>query len=164
MDQGIGFPDRVTLYDDGAYRWSYSIRAHGNNASMRFMLGICAAVFLPIAVIMLVMTWSYGALQAVLYAAGLTAAGILLPLLVWKLLPPDPAFRMTEEFIEAWPKGRGNNIHHYKGVQRVTLRPDIDRIGLRWRFGALHVYVPPEDYDFVKEFVLAHVPEDAERR
>ena len=156
------FPGRPTLYEDGAYRWTYDMKAHGNSTQFWFMVKVCAAVAAPIGLVMLVLIWQYGAAQAILSVLFLWAVTVLLPALIWRLAPPNPSYRMSETEIEAWPKGKNRNIHAFKGLKRMTLRPDIDRIHLKWALGGLHVYVPPEDYGLVKDFILSHVPAGVE--
>ena len=158
-----GFPKRLQQGDDGAYRWTYDMKAQGNRTPMRAMVFICAAVFVPIALIMLFMTWQYGELQALLFCLGMLAIGVGLPALIWVLLPPNPSFKMTEEYIESWPKGKGNNIHRYEGVRRVTMEPRVDRIRIKWAVTGLDVYVPRESYAFVRDYILERVPKDAEK-
>ena len=162
MEQAAMFPKRVTQGDDGAYRWTYDLKAHGNFAALRTMVGVCAAVAVPIALVMLVMTWGFGRAQAALTCLGLLALMVGLPALIWWLSPPDPSFRLAEAEIEAWPKGRNRNLHSLRDVKQVLLRPDIDRIPLRWAVTGLHIYVPPEDFDLVLEHILARVPEGTE--
>ncbi len=157
------FPRKVQQGDDGAYRWTYDTKAQGNSQPRKTMVFISAAVFVPIALIMLFMTWQYGELQALLFCLGLLAIGVGLPALIWVLLPPNPSFKMTEAYIESWPKGKGNNIHHYEGVRRVTMEPRVDRIRLKWAVTGLDVYVPREDYAFVRDYILERVPADAEK-
>lgn len=164
MELHSKFPDRVAQGSDGAYRWRYDMKEHGNDAPMRMMLGIGLAIGAPLALVLLVLTWGFDPLQAALIAAGVLALIVLLPLLIWRLAPPDAGYRMDENEIEAWPKGRNNNIHPFRGVTRVESNPRQDRIVLRWRVTRLEVYVPPEDYAFVLEFICAHVPEGAEMR
>ncbi len=162
MELDWSFPKHVTEESEGVYRWTYKLKENGNNAPLRTMVRICLAVSLPITLIMLVLTWQYDPPIALLSTACLFAGMVLLPALLWKLMPPDPSFRMDAEQIESWPKGKGNNIHSFKGVRRVVLRPDIDRIRLRWTVTGLDVYVPKDDYEFVTDFILAHIPERAE--
>ena len=162
MELDWNFPKHVTEESEGVYRWTYKLKENGNNAPLRTMVRICLAVSLPITLIMLALIWSYGALQAVLSVLGLLAGLVGLPVLIWILLPPNPSYKMTEKQIESWPKGKGVNIHPFDGVKRVTLRPDIDRILLHEALGGLHVYVPREDYDFVREYILARVPQGTE--
>lgn len=157
------FPDHVAQGSDGAYRWTYDTKAQRNSAPIKTMVFISAAVFVPVALIMLFMTWQYGALQALLFCLGLLAIGVGLPALIWALLPPNHSFKMTEEYIESWPKGKGNNIHRYEGVRRVTMEPRVDRIRIKWAVTGLDVYVPRESYAFVRDYILERVPKDAEK-
>lgn len=157
------FPDHVAQGSDGAYRWTYDTKAQRNSAPFKTMVFISAAVFVPVALIMLFMTWQYGALQALLVCLGMLAIGVGLPALIWALLPPNPSFKMTGEYIESWPKGKGNNIHRYEGVRRVTMEPRVDRIRLKWAVTGLDVYVPRESYAFVRDYILERVPGDAEK-
>ena len=150
------FTDRVTLGEDGAYRWRYDLKKNGNSAPMETMVKVCAAIGVPIALIMLAMTWQFDPLQAALIALGFLVLMVGLPALVWKLMPPDPMFKMDETQIQAWPKGKTSGIHRFEGVRDVAFEPDLDRITLRWRVDRLEVYVPSEDYDFVREFIRAH--------
>ena len=159
MEFGKQFPQRVARGEDGAYRWTYSFRAHHNYGGLWLMVGICAAIGVPVALIMLVMTWPYGHLQAALSALGLVAMVVVLPALIWRLSPPDPSFELTDRTIEAWPKGKGRNLHSLDGVRQVTVRPGEDRVILRFAVTGVHVYIPPEDFDFVREAILACVPE-----
>lgn len=161
MEHLSDFPTRVARGGDGAYRWRYDMKAHGNDAPMRMMLKIGLAIGAPVALVLLALTWGYDPLQAMLTSLGVLALIVLLPLLIWKLAPPDAGYRMDETQIEAWPKGRNNNIHPFKGVTNVESDRRQDRIVLRWRVTRLEVYVPPEDYDFVMEFIRVHVPEGA---
>ena len=163
MELDWDFPHRLQRGDDGAYRWTYAQRAQGNRTPIETMVKVCAAVFVPIAVVMLFMTWSYGAGQALLFTGGMLLMGVGLPTLIWLLAPPNLSFKMTGEYIKSWPKGRGNNIHRYEGVRRVTMEPRVDRIRLKWAVTGLDVYVPREDYAFVRDYILERVPKDAEK-
>ncbi len=152
------FPDRVTLYDDGAYRWTYDTRANHNSSQYETMVRICLVVSLPIAVIMLVMTWQYGAAQALLSVLGLLALTVGLPALIWKLSPVNPSFRMSATEIEAWPKGRSRHLHTFDTLRGVQMCSERDLIRLRWALGGMDVYVPAEDFRLVADFIAAHAP------
>ena len=164
MEQVTAFPSRVTLYDDGAYRWTYDTRAHHNSSQYETMVGICLAVFLPIAIIMLVMTWQYGAAQALLFTLGLLALGVGLPALIWKLSPVNPSYCMSETEIEAWPKGRSRHLHAFEGLRGVRMHSERDLIRLRWAAAGMDVYVPTEDFRLVADFIIAHAPAGVEIR
>ena len=67
QEQVLMFPTRVERGADGAYRWTYDLRANRNNEPFWFMVKICLAVSVPIAMIMLFLTWQYGPAQAILF-------------------------------------------------------------------------------------------------
>ena len=162
MAMEANLPKTVTVEDDGVCRWTYDLKAHGNDDLFRKMMKILVAIFAPVAVIMLVMGWRFDPLQAVLIALGMAAIGILLPALLWRVMAINPSYEMTAEYIESWPRGKGRNIHTYGGVRRIVLCEDRDLIRLRGRIGGLDMYVPPEDYEWVLAFVLKRVPENTE--
>ena len=163
MELDWNFPKKPARGSDGAYRWTYSLRENHNNGPLLMMVRICAAICVPVALVMLALTWGYNPLQAALSTAGFLAVSVGLPALIWVLMPPNPSYKMTEDYIESWPKGKGNNIHRFEGVRRVTMRSDIDCIRLKWRVTGLYVYVPREDFGFVRDFIVDHVPESAEK-
>ena len=51
------FPTRVERGEDGAYRWTYDLKENGNDEPFWFMIRVCLAVSLPIALIMAALTW-----------------------------------------------------------------------------------------------------------
>ena len=51
----------------------------------------------------------------------------------------------------------------FSAVRRVRLYPKCDVIDLREWFGMNQIYVNGEDYAFVRDFILSHVPEKAGR-
>ena len=164
MEQVASFPPRVTLYDDGAYRWTYDTQAHHNSSQYESMIHVCLAVFLPIGIIMLVMTWQYGAVQALLSVISVMALAVGLPALIWKLSPVNPSFRMSKTEIEAWPKGKSRHLHAFDTLRGVQMHSERDLIRLRWTFGGMDVYVPTEDYRLVADFIAAHAPAGVEIR
>ena len=153
------FPARVEQGEDGAYCWTYDLKANRNDEPFWFMVKVCLAVAGPIALIMAVLTWQYAGVEALLWSLGLLAMMVGLPALIWKLAPLNPSFRMTDEDIEAWPKGRNRNLYAFRSVRSVKIQPRTDAIKLRFTFGGMHVYVPREDYATVREYILARVPE-----
>ena len=153
--------NRVYRDADGAFYWTYAAKAHGNDAMFRGMVKVCAAVFIPIALVVLALTWQFDPLQSALICLGMLALGVGLPALIWRLAPLDPSYMLTEETIEAWPRGRGRNLHFLNDVRQVTLEPDIDCIRLKWVVTGLDIYVPPEDYEMVRDFILGHVAQNA---
>ena len=156
------FNDRMTLCKDGAYRWTYDMKAHHNYDPFRYMMKVVVAVSVPVALIMLVMIWPMDPKWAVLSALMFLALMVLLPAGLWLLMLPNPSFRLSETEIEAWPKGKGANIFALTSVRRVMLCPDRDLIKLRVPLGGVRVYVPQEDFELLSDFLTEHLMGRAE--
>lgn len=155
-------PKTLTLDAGGAYCWKYDMKANHNSDSFRFMMKVLLWIAVPIAVAMLAATWPYNHALSLLSVACFLVLMLALPALVWKLMPPNPGYRMDERTIEAWPKSKGQNRIALSSVRRVTLCPARDLIKLRVPLGSVRVYVPKDDYPFVQAFIAAYVPEKAE--
>ncbi len=68
-------------------------------------------------------------------------------------------YRMNDEIVQIQPSGRGSGIHFLEEVKRVELLPDVNEIRLISRWGKCPVLVRKEDYEFVKDHILANVPD-----
>ena len=67
MERVWQFPNRVIQGEDGAYRWTYSLKSARNDEPLWTMIKICLAVAVPIILIMTVMTWQYLSIKALLW-------------------------------------------------------------------------------------------------
>lgn len=102
-------------------------------------------------------------LYAFLGYAAFLLAGLAITGLV-RLLDGGPAvywYRMNNDFIQIKPSGRGSGINPFDEVKQVGLYPEVNEIRLISRWGKCPVLVRAEDYDLVKNHILAHIPEDA---
>ena len=52
----------------------------------------------------------------------------------------------------------------YKQVRAMTPRPQYDAINLRELTGANQIWIPREDYDFVREYIWTHLTDKARKR
>ena len=159
------FPERVTRGEDGVYRWEYLMNPRRNKHALIIM----GEVFLIM-----------GALSTVgLLIAGSPDPGRMsvwdMPLMVLArflgmflliagilyLVGDDPLpFSMDKEKIITY-RSKTAGPHTFARIRRVKLLPQYDAI--RLGLGVV-LYVPPEDYEDVKSFILAHLPPTADVR
>lgn len=52
----------------------------------------------------------------------------------------------------------------FESTRRVKILPEFDLFDLREWFGMNQIFVPREDYAFVKDFILEHIPQKARDR
>ena len=159
------FSERVTRGEDGVYRWKYRMNPRRNKHSLIIM----GEVFLIMAVLSTVALLIVGSpnpgkmsdwdmplmVDALFLGMFLLIAGILF------LVGDDPLpFSMDEEKIITF-RSKTAGPHTFARMRKVKLLPQYDAI--RLGLGVV-LYIPPEDYEDVKSFLLAHLPPDADVR
>ena len=159
------FPDRVTRGEDGVYRWKYRMNPRRNKHSLIIM----GEVFLIMAVLSTVALLIVGSpnpgkmsdwdmplmVDALFLGMFLLIAGILF------LVGDDPLpFAMDEEKIVTY-RSKTAGPHTFARMRKVKLLPQYDAI--RLGLGVV-LYVPGEDYEAVKAFILDRLPPDADVR
>ena len=155
------FPDRVTRSADGVYRWAYRMNPRRNKHALSIMvkvygsMGVLAAVGLLIVGSPNPMTMSRWDMPLMVLGLFLLTAGILY------LMGDDPIpFAMDEEKVTTF-RGKSAGPHTFSRVRRVRLLPQYDAIRLEL---GVTLYIPPEDYDMVKAFLLEHLPQNVNIR
>ena len=159
------FTARVVQGDDGVYRWVYRMNPRRN----KHPLSVVGKVFLAIGIVSAVVLRIVGAPNPLtmsdwdmpLMVLGLFLGIFLLVTVLLYLQGDDPLpFAMDEESITTY-RAKVAGPHTFRSMRRVRLMPQYDAI--RLGFG-LTIYVPPEDYDLVKTFLLEHLPPEADVR
>lgn len=181
FDKNVYRPE-VRLDEDGFYRWRCLLDKHHDRNMYRFLIrfwavfAICGLVmgFLMANVppemirqdpsrypeLLMRQRLIYAVLgYVVFFAGGLAITGLV------RLIEGGPStywYRMNDDFVQIKPSGRGSGINSFVEVKRVELYPDVNEIRLISRWGKGPVLVRAEDYELVKDHILAHVPENAE--
>ena len=219
------YPERVTLYEDGIYRWSYVMDMWKNRYMIRLVwkiivpiLGLpllfIAAMVLKRAIPMMqegvpretLMFYLKSDLLALCVVAGLMAAILLLTELIyagcalamhgkWRIsyqmdesavaLVRNPRTMSTLNTLGTVASIMGvlagkpgealrvsgtmaamndNGVSRFESTRRVKQVRKYDVLDLREWFGMNQIYVPAEDYDYVRDFMLARVSEKARLR
>lgn len=159
------FPDRVTRGEDGVYRWKYNMNPRRNKHALIIM----GEVFLIMAVLSTVGLLIVGSptpgrmgdWDLPLWVLGALLGTYLLIAGILYLVGDDPLpFSMDEEKIVTY-RSKTAGPHTFARMRHVKLLPQYDAI--RLGLGVV-LYIPPEDYEDVKAFLLAHLPADVHVR
>ena len=218
------YPSRVTLFDDGIYRWSYEMDMWHNRYLLRQIIRIlCLVLGIPtlfIAAMALrtalqhpglprdeLMFFARGDLLALAIVGGIWIGAVLLTLIIyaicaavmhgaWRLcfemsasavaliqsaetkkrndtmatiaavadiataLAGKPSASLHNATVGLHAANDGG-ITRFDSVRRARLHPDHDLIDLRELLSMNQIYVGPEDYPFVRDFILERVREKA---
>ena len=159
------FPLRVTKGEDGVYRWAYPMNPRTN----KHPLSIMGKVFFSLAALSaagLLIVGSPNPGKMSDWAMPLMVAGLMLGVFLLiaglmylggdDMLP----FAMDEEKIITY-RSKTAGPHTFAHMRRVRFLPQYD--GIRLALGVT-LYVPHEDYEAVKTFILDRLPEGAKVR
>ena len=199
-----GYPERITLFDDGVFRWHYDMDMWSNRYLLGLLMKVLGIICAAIAVMLVVMLGPASLTPGILFVLLLAIAGIfaLALLIYWicakvmhgvyrlyfamddsavALVRPDH----TQKMLDALPAiatlagiaaGRPGEALRtgvalsaagaagttfFSAVRRVRCHPECDVIDLREWFGMNQIYVNPEDYPFLRDFILEHVQDRA---
>jgi|GEM_PF-6494304 len=159
------FSDRVTKGEDGVYRWIYRMNPRRNKHPVSVIGKALLAMAIPSALALFIVgspmprvmpDW-----EMPLMAIGLFLGMFLLITGLLYLQGDDPlAFAMDGEKVMTY-RAKAAGPHVLGRVRRVRFMPQHDAI--RLAFGVT-LYVPKEDYGFVRAFLLEHLPRDVQVR
>ena len=201
------FPPRVTLFDDGVYRWSYDMDMWHNRFLLKLLLKavgiICAIPILILlllsgpervtptvaAVVLLSLAGVYALTLGIYALCALAMHGVYRlhfamdesaivlvqsaatkrrnsALAVVATVAGVAAGKPNEAFRVGTALGCANAVGttSFSIVTRIMPHPECDVIDMREWFGMNQIYVNAEDYAFVRDFILSHIPEKAQRR
>lgn len=199
------YPSRVTLYDDGVYRWSYDMDMWHNHYMLKLLMKVMGIILGAIFAIFVVLLGGSDA-KALMFVAVIMVGIVALALLIYAICAlvmhgtyhmcfemndgavaliqsaatrsrndtlavvatiagiaagkPGEAMRVSSTM--AMANSVGNTS--FSSVRRVRRHPECDVIALSELFGMNQIYVNPEDYALVCDYILERVPEKARNR
>ena len=204
----MNYPDRVTLCDDGVYRWSYDMDMWRNRFMLRHVLTILCAMCVLLFLTMLAafgprrVSPLFAALLFIIPMGALSALTLIIYVICALAMRGNYHLRFemdenkivlvrtaetekrnralaTVATVAGIAAGQRNKAYRvgatlraadsvgktaFPDITRIRLFPDDDVIDLWEWFGMNQIYVPREDYAFVRDFILARVSEKARNR
>ena len=158
--QGHEYPARVTLDEDGFYRWSVEMNKKQSNEQFKFMVKVCCIITFMILGIMALVSMNTRYFKDIMLSGlGLIVGMVLLPMGIWKLmerLPPSTSmrFEMNDEYLKhVGNSGKDSGWATFKSVRRIIVRRDTHMIWLKSTLTGVQVFVPKEDYSFVLHYI-----------
>ena len=147
------YPERVTLCEDGVYRWRYTLSREQAKTHYVDMIAIAVLITTVISLIMLVaIGWQvwWGVLLLYAFIVGLPA------LIGWLMLGFDTrSYEMDEEYIRHKHATKGGDAFApIKKMKGMRVQGNVFRI--MGTITEYTVYVPPEDVEFVKAYIREH--------
>lgn len=155
--------DRLTLCQDGQYRWSYDLKAHHNYDLFIHWLKFIVPVTTPLALVVLI-----GGRNAKPYGPVLFFGAFMLLLpaflaLYWRYAASRTSYRLSDTELETWPKETMvQSPYELKNLRSITCFPEKDMLLLRFTVARVRVYVCRDDYERVQDLLRERAPQGTE--
>ena len=157
------YPDRVQLQEDGVYRWNCRIDKKYEQRIYRITMiacGIIAVFVLALGIILSMMSGSIGEFGIV---AGCVAVFLVITVLVCWFLDrvssdPHEIYEMTEDYVQTG-SGRSKEYFILKKAKKMLVTEKY--IELKGDVRTMRVYVPQDDMEFVRGYLMNRVPLEA---
>ena len=156
------YPDRVTLGEDGVYRWRCAVSTEGRRRTAGIVLGVCGGVCLVI-LVMAALTDRKMLPATLLSCLGAMALVGLITWLADRLgSGARQPYEMSGEYVRFVGVGRSDARFRYPDVRRLTIREDQCRIDVKGLVVPAPFFVPREDFSLVMNYILRRLPETVE--
>ena len=159
------YPEKIKKEPNGSYSWFCSIDPDYYRKSIR--PGFIACIFIAVFLLLFgaVLAWQYHNWENFLIVAGCTGVFMLIALfffgLAFSASDPQETYVMSEIYIKSG-YGKSSVYLHYTKLKTVIFSRNY--IELRGKTSKMRVYIPAEDFYFVKDYIQRHLPGECDIR
>ena len=153
------YPLRVVRGEDGVVRWSGPIDKKHQRTAYKIILIACGGallLFLPLC--LFVNPEMLGTTALILL--GVMAIPVLVCFVFDRMLPEVQlqAFELGEDFIHWVGDGKTDFRYSLHSIRRVRVKTEEHMLVLYQPLGVMHVYIPAEDFPYVRDYILHRIP------
>ena len=152
-------PLKIKQQPNGVFTWSCPIEVEYHRNSMRPGLYACIGIAVFLLIFGGVLSCSYHDWKSFLVVAGRTAGFLLISFLIFGLAfsatDPHESYEMGEDFVKSG-YGRSSVYFDFKKVKTIVLGGKY--IELWGKTKHMRIYIPEEDFDFVRGYIQGRVP------
>ena len=156
---------KITRNSNGFYTWRCSMDVDYYREGMGAGIMACLGIAVFILVFGGIMTIKFNDWTNFLIVAGSDAVFLLITFVVFKFafLPKDPkeSYEMSDIFVKSG-YGKSSVYFDFDKAKVAIFTPKY--IELQGRIKKIRVYVPEEDYSFVKGYIMSRLTGDCEIR
>ena len=152
---------KITALPDGSYGWSCSIDADYHRQSTKNSIGFClvfAAVVLVVSGFIALLHQSLEAFWIpVLVIAVIAVLAFPLFFLQMGASSPQEQYLLTPEYVKSG-YGKSAVFSRFDRTDVLVLKEHF--IELKGKYGENRIYIPAEDMEFVKAYILERIPKN----
>ena len=147
--------------ENGTYHWAAAIDGEYDRKIIRIVFGAIGGLCVLFTVYALV-KYPDMFLTTLLSCLGVLAvvSAVALPLMRLSR-GRQQKYEMNEEYVRFVGYGRSDSYFHYKGIRRVRVNRARNLIHIRGIAVSAPFFVPPEGFEFVRNYILSRLPDSA---
>ena len=147
--------------ENGTYHWTAAIDGEYDRKIIRIVFGAIGWLCVLFTVYALV-KYPDMFLTTLLSCLGVLAvvSAVALPLMRLSR-GRQQKYEMNEEYVRFVGYGRSDSYFHYKGIRRVRVNRARNLIHIRGIAVSAPFFVPPEGFEFVRNYILSRLPDSA---
>ena len=147
--------------ENGTYHWTAAIDGEYDRKIIRIVFGAIGGLCVLFTVYALV-RYPEMFLTTLLSCLGVLAvvSAVALPLMRLSR-GRQQKYEMNEEYVRFVGLGRSDSYFHYKGIRRVRVNRARNLIHIRSIAVSAPFFVPPEGFEFVRNYILSRLPDGA---
>ena len=147
--------------ENGTYHWTAAIDGEYDRKIIRIVFGAIGGLCVLFTVYALV-RYPDMFLTTLLSCLGVLAvvSAVALPLMRLSR-GRQQKYEMNEEYVRFVGFGRSDSYFHYKGIRRVRVNRARNLIHIRGIAVSAPFFVPPEGFEFVRNYILSRLPDSA---
>ena len=147
--------------ENGTYHWTAAIDGEYDRKIIRIVFGAIGGLCVLFTVYALV-KYPDMFLTTLLSCLGVLAvvSAVALPLMRLSR-GRQQKYEMNEEYVRFVGYGRSDSYFRYKGIRRVRVNRARNLIHIRGTAVSAPFFVPPESFEFVRNYILSRLPDSA---
>ena len=147
--------------ENGTYHWTAAIDGKYDRKIIRIVFGAIGGLCVLFTVYALV-KYPDMFLTTLLSCLGVLAvvSAVALPLMRLSR-GRQQKYEMNEEYVRFVGSGRSDSYFHYKGIRRVRVNRARNLIHIRGIAVSAPFFVPPEGFEFVRNYIVSRLPDSA---
>ena len=147
--------------ENGTYHWVAAIDGEYDRKIIRIVFGAIGGLCVLLSVYALV-RYPDMFLTTLLSCLGVLAVVSAISLPLMRLSRGrQQKYEMNEEYVRFVGSGRSDSYFHYKGIRRVRVNRARNLIHIRGIAVSAPFFVPPEGFEFVRNYILSRLPDSA---
>ncbi len=153
--------DSILKDDHGVYRWNGVIDKRYEHKTFGIVFGVCGGICIMFVIMGIMLGGGLLGIMLLTAIGVMAVCGAVCWLFNLNAGKRKQGYLMTEVGVSLKQR-RSYSPLTFRSIRKAVIYPSRDMIELYQIAGSAPVFVPHDDFDFVKDYILRRLPETAE--